>query len=84
VKRSLTAYGYRAKLNLCWLKFHTYEVINVAKKEFVITYVEKVYYKSVVVEAETPEQALEVFNTDHLGSLDVIHVQKVKLEIEEA
>ena len=54
-----------------------------ANKEYVITYVEKVYYKPVVVEAENEEQALAVFNEDYLGDLDVVHVQKVKLEIVE-
>jgi|GEM_PF-3940779 len=33
-----------------------------AKKEYVITYVEKVYYKPVVVEAETVEEALDTFS----------------------
>ncbi len=54
-----------------------------AKKEYVVTYVEKVYYKPVVVEAEEVQEALDIFLSEHLGDLDVIHVQKAKLEIEE-
>jgi len=51
--------------------------------EYVITYVEKVYYKPVVVEAETVEEALDTFLSERMPDLDVIHVQKAKLEIEE-